>query len=85
MADIMERLRTDTQQLATPVRSIGWWQNAGERLGAACGKTQAFASRMLDGAGRIKRDKPIQFLTVLAGAALAAGFAVRLWRSSTNA
>jgi hypothetical protein len=87
MADTVEILRTETEsdQLTICPRTRGRLQNTGERLGLAVAQAQAFASKLRYRAEQAQRTKPFQFLTVIAGVALATGIAARVWRSSTNA
>lgn len=67
----------------------GKLQRAGEFLGIAAGKAVArsreFAELVRQRAERVKEEKPLRLLAVLAGVAAVAGFATRIWRSSGNA
>jgi hypothetical protein len=85
MADTVELLVTESDQLTICPRPTGQLQKTGERLGLAVAKAQEFASKMRYRAEHAQRTKPFQFLTVIAGIALSTGIAVRVWRSSTNA
>jgi hypothetical protein len=85
MADTVELLQTESDQLTICPRTTGRLQKTGERLGLAVAKAQVFASKMLSRAERAQRTNPFQVLTLIAGAALATGIATRVWRSSTNA
>ena len=64
-------------------------QDAGASLGAALGKSVAkvrnFGQQTRGRAEFIKQEKPLQLLGTLAGIAMAAGFAARVWRSTRNA
>jgi hypothetical protein len=85
MALAMDTLQTGREQLATALRIIEQLRNTGERLGFATAKAQAFTHQLLDRAGEVKREKPLYFLAAIAGLALVAGMATRIWRANTNA
>jgi hypothetical protein len=82
MTQMVETVGTGKEQLASASCWMGAVQNAGERLGIVAGKTRAFATRLLDRADEAKHNNPIQFLAILAGIAIVAGFSIRLWRSN---
>jgi hypothetical protein len=84
MAHMTGTLRTGSEQLATALGTMEKLQNAGECLGVAADETQAFANHVLDRAAEIKREKPLPFLAVIAGLALVAGIATRVWRASAH-
>jgi hypothetical protein len=88
MAHMIERLSDEEEQPSGPCRT-GKLQRAGESLGMVTGKTVAksreFATRVRERAERVREEKPLQFLAVLASVAVVAGFATRLWRASENA
>jgi len=95
MAHMMERLDTHEELTFTP-RNNGKLQQAGESLGTAAGravtKSREFvtlvgerADRLKHRAERVKEEKPLQILAVLAGVSAIAGFATRLWRANRNA
>jgi truncated hemoglobin YjbI len=48
-------------------------------------ETQAFTRHVFDRAGEVKREKPLHFLAVIAGFALVAGIATRVWRGRADA
>jgi len=85
MAQMIETLRTKRERLAAALRAIGQLQNASKRLGLAAGKTQALARHVLDRADEVRREKPLHFLAVIAGFALVAGIATRMWRGRADA
>jgi ElaB/YqjD/DUF883 family membrane-anchored ribosome-binding protein len=85
MAQMIETLRTGPERLAAALRAMGQLQNASKRLGVAAGKTQAFTRHVFDRAGEVKREKPLHFLAVIAGFALVAGIATRVWRGRADA
>ena len=88
MIDLMETLNADEQGTCFSANT-GKLQRAGESLGIAVGNTVAksreFAARVRERAEQVKEEKPLQILAVLAGVAVVAGFATRIWRSSGNA
>jgi hypothetical protein len=88
MAQMVERLNT-SEEFSTAPAANRKLQDAGESLGLVIGKSVAsvrdFGQQMRDRAASFKQEKPLQLLGILAGIAMAAGFATRVWRSSRNA
>lgn len=88
MASIADQL-SEVEQGTKDSRTRGKLQRAGESVGIAAGKTVAksreFADLARQRAQQVTSENPLRFLAVLAGVALVAGFATRLWRSSGNA
>jgi hypothetical protein len=85
MADMIEGVTIRERLNTTPTRN-GRLERAGRSLGAAAGKTvakvDAAATRIAERARKVKEEKPLQLLAVLAGFAAVAGFTTRLWRAS---
>ena len=88
MAYRVERSSAD-EQSTYAFSKIGKLQRAGESFGIVAGKAVAksreFAELVRERAERVKEEKPLRLLAVLAGVAAVAGFATRVWRSSGNA
>lgn len=88
MAYMVERVTLEDSAIATLART-GGLQRAGASLGVAAGKTVAkaheAATLVAERAEKVKEEKPLQLLAVLAGLSAVAGFAIRLWRISRNA
>lgn len=88
MAQMLERLNTSEDFITAPAAK-GKLQDAGESLGLAIGKsvakTRALGQQLRERAVTFKDEKPLQLLGILAGIAMAAGFATRVWRSARNA
>jgi len=88
MAQMAERLNTP-EEFASASAENGKLQDAAESLGLAIGKSVAsvrdFGRQLRDRSESFKQEKPLQLLGILAGTAMAAGFATRVWRSSRNA
>jgi ElaB/YqjD/DUF883 family membrane-anchored ribosome-binding protein len=85
MAQMIATLRIGRERLAAALRAMGQLQNASKRLGVAAGQTQAFARHVFDRAGEVQREKPLHFLAMVAGLALVAGIATRVWRGRADA
>ena len=88
MAQMVERLNM-SEEFATAPAAHAKLQDAAESVGMAMGKSVAqirdFGQQLRDLAQSFKQEKPLQLLGILAGVAMAAGFATRVWRSSRNA
>ncbi len=88
MAQMVERLNTSEDFITAPV-ATGKLQDAGESLGLAIGKsvakTRELGQQLRHRAEFVKQEKPLQLLGILAGIAMAAGVATRVWRSTRNA
>jgi hypothetical protein len=88
MAYMVERVTLEDQAIANLARR-GGLQRVGASLGVAAGKTVAkvheAATLVAERAEKVKEEKPLQLLAVLAGLSAVAGFAIRLWRVSRNA
>ena len=88
MAQMVERLNTSEDFITAPA-ATGKLQDAGESLGLALGKsvakTRELGQRLRDCTEFVKQEKPLQLLGILAGIAMAAGVATRVWRSTRNA
>ena len=88
MAQMVERLNTSEDFITAPA-ATGKLQDAGESLGLALGKsvakTRELGQQLRHRAEFVKQEKPLQLLGILAGIAMAAGFATRVWRSIRNA
>lgn len=85
MAQMIETLQARRERPAVVLRAMRQLQSIGERLVVAAGKSQAFTRHLLDRAGEVKREKPLHFLAVIAGFALVAGVATRVWRARADA
>ncbi len=85
MAQDMEEVPTDGVLRTPSSQIVGLFESAGQCLGAAVRDTRQFAARLRQRAETIKEEQPLQFIAVVAGVSVAAGFATRLWRSSRNA
>jgi hypothetical protein len=81
--------RVTREDAATALQRTGRLQRVGTSLGVAAGKTVAkvheAATVVAERAEKVKEEKPLQLLAVLAGLAAVAGFAIRLWKVSRNA
>lgn len=84
MAQTVEELESG-ERIVPSGEVVELFQRAGECLGVAVESTRRFTRHLGYKAEGIKKEKPLQFLAVLAGVSVAAGFAMRLWRSSRNA
>lgn len=92
MAQMVERLHTlelEEEEFTPAPAANGRLQDAAESMGLTMGKSVAqirdFGQHLRGHAEFIKQEKPLQLLGILAGIALAAGFATRVWRSTRNA
>ena len=90
MAQMVERFNTlALEEFATAPAEKGTLQGAGESVGLAIGKsvakTRQLGQQMRDRAEYVRQEKPLQLLGVLAGFAMAAGVATRVWRSNRDA
>ena len=54
-------------------------------LTSAFRKTGEFSARIRNRAIQLKNEQPLEFLAIIAGVAVAAGAAARIWRSSQDA
>jgi hypothetical protein len=88
MAHTVERVTLEDPATAALERT-GRLQRAGRSLGVAAGKiaakVHAAATRIAEQAEKVKEEKPLQLLAVLAGFAAVAGFTIRFWRVNRNA
>ena len=82
MAHLTERLSLEKQAPGAFART-GRLQRAGASLGVAAGKTVAkvheAAELVAKRAEKVKEERPLRLLAVLAGLAAVAGFTTRLW------
>lgn len=88
MAHMVERVRLEDQAIDALDRR-GRLQRAGASLGVTAGKIVAkvreAAALVAERAEKVKEERPLQLLAVLAGFAAIAGFTIRLWRASRSA
>lgn len=67
-----------------------WLNETAKRVGSACGAfvnstteaTRDWAEKVRDRVEMVKNEEPVKVLAVLAGVAVAAGVATRVWRSN---
>ena len=90
MAQMVERLNTLALEEFTPApaerRTLqGIGESVGLAIGKSVAKTRQLGQQMRDRAEYVRQEKPLQLLGVLAGFAMAAGVATRVWRSTRNA
>lgn len=79
---MVERVILEDQETAALART-GRLQRTGASLGVAAGKTVAkvheAAALVAERAEKVKEERPLRLLAVLAGLAAVAGFTARLW------